>query len=193
MKQLLRLVGMPDRLIAFDELPEDLLKDLDMQNEKSMPRYWREWIGNRTRTINIKSYVDPMTRKLIECAPLVEEGPFSWVVDWEINSNKDAWSMIAAYVRQNVQEGFRLMDKLEDMAKPMAPNVSESITLEPEEIVIIPLKKVVVESNVKPSVPAPADAPKETSFKCAECGKEFQSKQGVVLHRTKKHAEKVPA
>lgn len=193
MKQLLRLVGMPDRLIAFDELPEDLLKDLDMQNEKSMPRYWREWIGNRTRTINIKSYVDPMTRKLIECAPLVEEGPFSWVVDWEINSNKDAWSMIAAYVRQNVQEGFRLMDKLEDMAKPMAPNVSESITLEPEEIVIIPLKKVVVESNVKPSVPAPADAPKENSFKCAECGKEFQSKQGVVLHRTKKHAEKVAA
>jgi len=197
MKQVLRLVGMPDKMIAFDELPEDLLKDFDMQSEKSLPRYWREWIGNRTRTIKIKPYVDPMTRQLIHCAPIEEEAPFTWVVDWEINSNKDAWSMIAAYVRQNVQEGFRLLDKLEDMAKPLAPNVSEQITLEPEDILIIPLKKAVaVEAPPADSGAAPVPPPvanKEASFKCADCGKEFASKQGVVLHRTKKHSEKVTA
>jgi len=191
MKQVLRLMGMPDKMIAFDELPADLLKDLEMQDEKAMPRYWREWIGKRTRTIEIKPYVDTMTRQLIKCAPLVEEGPFTWTVDWEINSQKDAWSAIQSYVRQNVADGFRLLDRLEDMAKPLAPSVNEQITLEPEDIVIIPLKKnTPVEDDPTATTVRVATA-EEAGFKCQDCGKEFASKQGVLLHRTKKHAEAV--
>lgn len=193
MKQVLRLMGMPDKMIAFDELPEDLLKDLEMQDEKSLPRYWREWIGNRKRVVNIKSYVDPMTRQLIKCAPLVEEGPFTWTVDWEINAQKDAWSQICSYVRQNVANDFRLLDRLEDMAKPLAPNVSEQITLEPEDIIIIPIKKQAVIAPDPTASTVRVATSEESGFKCGECGKEFSSKQGVVLHRTKKHAVKVPA
>lgn len=193
MKQVLRLIGMPDKMIGFDELPEDLLKDLDMQDEKALPRYWREWIGTRERTIHIKPYVDPMTRQLIKCAPLIESGPYVWTVDWEINAQKDAWSAICAYVRQNVKDGFRLLDRLEDMAKPLAPNVSEQITLEPEDIIIIPIKKAVVDEPDPTASTVRVATASEAGFKCEECGKEFSSKQGVVLHRTKKHAEKVTA
>lgn len=192
MKQIIRLIGMPDKMIGFDELPEDLLNDLEMQNEKALPRYWRDWLGTRKRTIKIKSYVDPMTRKLIECAPIVEEGAYTWTVDWEINSNQEAWSKIVSYVRQNVQEGFRLLDRLEDMAKPMAPNVSESITLEPEDIVIIPLKKNIPDGKKTDSA-EPISSPQAPSYNCNECGKPFESKQGLILHRTKKHPEKVSA
>ena len=192
MKQVLRLVGMPDKIIAFDELPMDLLKDLEMQNESSMYRHWKEFIGVREKVITIKSYVDPMTRQLVKCDPIIEKAPFTWVIDWELNSNKEAWSQITAYVRQNVQEGFRLFDRLEDMAKPLAPNVSEQITLEPEEVVVIPLKKVIKEVDPTESTVRVA-TPEEAGFKCQECGKEFASKQGVVLHRTKKHAEKAAA
>lgn len=193
MKQVIRLMGMPDKIIAFDELPEDLLAELEMQNEQlSMPRYWREWVGTRKRVVKIKSYVDPMTRQLIQCAPLVEEGPFTWTVDWEINSQKDAWSKIVSYVRQNVQEGFRLLDNLEEMAKPFAPNVYEQITIEPEDVVVIPLKKIEKKTATVESTAGIA-ASEEAGFKCKECGKEFASKQGVVLHRTKKHPEQVAA
>lgn len=189
MKQILRLIGMPDKMIGFDELPEDLLSDLEMQNEKSLPRYWRDWIGERERVIKIKSYVDPMTKKLIECEPIREKGSYTWTVDWEINSNQEAWSKIVSYTRQNVKEGFRLLDRLEDMAKPMSTNVSESITLEPEDILIIPLKSI--EKPKEEGISPVAEAPKEQEFKCPDCEKPFSSKQAVRLHRTKKHPEKV--
>ena len=193
MRQVFRLVGMPDKIIAFDELPADLLKDLEMQNESSMYRHWKEFIGLRERVTEIKPYVDTMTRQLIKCAPLVEKAPFTWVIDWELNSNIEAWSRISAYVRQNVQEGFRLYDKLEDMAKPLAATVSEQITLEPEDVIVIPLKKIEKPQADPTDSTVRLATPEEAGFKCQECGKEFASKQGVVLHRTKKHAEKVPA
>lgn len=188
MRQMIRLVGMPDKVIAFDELPADLLKDLDMQNEKALPRYWREYIGVRKRVIEIKSYVDPMTRQLIKCDPLIEEGPFSWVVDWENNNHREAWSRIVAYVRANVDKEFRLLDRIEDMAKPLAPNVSEQITLEPEDVIVIPLtKEADVKSNDVSSIRLATK--EEAGFKCRDCGKEFSAKRGVWMHRMKKHNE----
>ena len=183
---------MPDKIIAFDELPEDFLSELEMQNEKAMLRYWKDFIGTRKRTIQIKPYVDPMTRQLIKCEPIVEESPFTWVVDWEINSNVDAWSRICAYVRQNVQEGFRLLDKIEDMAKPLAPNVSEQITLEPEDVVIIPLKKVESKAETSGNVPAPSlVAESKGDSTCVECNREFANKHGLFIHRKKRHPEKI--
>jgi hypothetical protein len=144
MIQVLRLMGMPDKVIAFDELPQDLLNGLEMQDESKMPRHWRDFIGSREKVTKIKPYIDPMTRQLVECDPVIQKGPFTWIVDWELNSNKERWQEISSYVRRNAPRDFRLLDKIEDMAKPFASNVSSEITLEPEEVVIIPLPKDVV-------------------------------------------------
>jgi hypothetical protein len=134
-------MGMPDKVIAFDELPEDLLEGLEMLDQSKMPRHWRDFMGVREKLITIKPYVDPMTRQLVQCEPLIQKGPFAWVIDWEVNHDKERWQEISNFVRRNCPKDFRLLDSLEDMAKPLAPNPNSEITLEPEEVIVIPLPK----------------------------------------------------
>lgn len=139
--QVIRLMGMPDKVIAFDELPMDLLDGLEMQDESKMPRHWRDFFGVREKITQIKPYVDPMTRQVVQCEPIVQKGPFTWLIDWEVNHDKDRWQEISSYVRRNAPRDFRLLDKLEDMAKPFANDAHSEITLEPEAVLIIPLPK----------------------------------------------------
>ena len=42
MKQVIRIMDMPDKVIAFDELPEELLAPFEMLNCSKLPRHWRE-------------------------------------------------------------------------------------------------------------------------------------------------------
>ena len=145
--QVIRLMDMPDKVIAFDELPEDLLEGLELCNQSSLPRHWREFIGSREKTIKMAPFIDPMTRQLVKCEPLVEKAPFAYIVYIEVNHDRDKWQQISNYVRRNAPKDFRLLDKIEDMAKPLAGNVSSEITLEPEDMVVIPLPKNVAEEE----------------------------------------------
>lgn len=188
MKQVFRLMGMPDKVIAFDELPEDLVKGLELLDCSALPRYWREFIGMREQRIKIKPELDPITRQMITFPELIEKAPYAYLIDWEINKDKEIWGQIQNYVKRNAPKDFRLMEKLEDMAKPMAADAHSELSLEPEDVVVIPLNKV--EEAKDETVATTVVAPKEM-FKCPDCEKEFDSKQGVRMHKMKRHKEAV--
>ena len=55
------------------------------------------------------------------------------------NNDKEKWEKIKSFVRRAVDPSVRLMDKLEDMAAPMAPNAKDALDLEPEGVPVIPI------------------------------------------------------
>ena len=206
MLQVFRLMGMPDKVIAFDELPESLLEGLEMREQSKMPRHWRDFMGTRERTIKIKPYLDTMINKMVTAPPIVEKGPFAYLIDWELNHNKERWQEIQSYVRRNAPRDFRLLDKLEDMAKPLSSDQRNEITLEPEEVVVIPLpKEVKEEGEMQVSLAKPAaststdtaDSGKTTvvtqeALKCQECGAGFAKKRALRMHMLGKHRVRKP-
>ena len=117
MKQVFRLMGMSDKVIAFDELPEELLEGLEMQKETKMSRDWRDFIGTREHVVKIKPYLDTMLNKMVEAPPIAVTAPYTYIIDWEINSNKERWQEISNYVRRNAPKDFRLLDKLETITE----------------------------------------------------------------------------
>lgn len=191
MRQVFRLMGMPDKVIAFDELPKDLLEGLEMFDCSRLPKDWREFIGTRERHIRIAPEIDPFTRQRITFPPLVQKAPYAFLIDWEVNSNKERWQEISNYVKRNAPKDFRLMDKIEDMAKPMAADAHSELTLEPEDVVVVPLPALAVEvpsdapKIVTESAPAPAGQT------CDECGKVFEDLRGLGTHKRFKHKEEV--
>lgn len=211
MMQVFRLMGMPDKVIAFDELPPDLLTGLEMYSQAKMPRHWRDFMGNREKLVEIKPYFDPLTRQWVKCDPIVQKGPFAWVIDWEVNNDRERWQEIASFVRRNCPKDFRLLDKLEDMAKPLAQNVSSEITLEPEDVVIIPILKdiqrdeepmtvrvaSVPQEPVTVSLAAPATTAEVSKVsekpECEVCGKKFKDGRGIRFHMKTHEKAKVAA
>lgn len=188
--QLFRLMGMPDKMIAFNELPDYLLEGLEMVDESRLPRHWRDFIGKRKKSIRIAPDRDPITGQMRTYQPLVMEAPYSYSIDWEINANKDRWSEIQAYVRQhapvawkqtmtNGETNVKLTDKLEDLAVPMASDAHSELNLEPEDVPVVPLEKVAQETQT-------ATVTLET-FKCDQCNKEFDKKQALSMHKTRVH------
>ena len=118
-KQVFRLVkgGRVDRKLAFDKLPESLLAGIDKGSISGLPRHWKRELGVNSYEKNVR--------------------PF-YVLDY-IFTNKDKvkWSEIVSYVRRNAPKEQRLLDNLEDMAVPMAPDSYSQMTLEPEDIPVI--------------------------------------------------------
>lgn len=111
--QVFRLVqaGVVDKVIAFDELPKDLIQGINQREPSGLPRHWKEF------------------------------APFFFILDYVgTNNDKERWAKISSYVRRTVDTSFRILDRLEDMAKPMAPNSKDALDLEPEDVVVIPLQ-----------------------------------------------------
>lgn len=192
--QVLRLMNMPDRVIAFDELPERLLSGLEMCRADGFPRHWKEWVGKKEKITAIPPEKDLLTGAVRRFDPIVEQDYFFYLVDWTIQSNEEKWAEICDYVRQNVNKEFRLMDKIEDMAKPLAGNKSDGVTLEPEEVVIIPLPK----ENEAPKEIKKPSANESVTVKCdaKDCTFEAQgayAKNSLRMHKLKKHTAPVAA
>lgn len=123
--QVFRLVsgGRPDRIIAFDSLPAEYVRTLRMNPPSGLPRHWARWLEE-------KESVDRDGR------------PGFYICDYILtNNDKEAWQNIVNYARRVVDTNFRLMDKIEDMAVPMAKDSRAEVTLEPEEVPIIPIPK----------------------------------------------------
>lgn len=177
--QVFRLMGMPDKVIAFDELPEDLVKGFELIKAEAFPKYWKNWMGSKTIVTKIPSVVNPVTGQRQVFEDFKETDSYFYLVDWTVKPVVEKWKRIEEYVRQKVSSEFRLTDKLEAMAKPLANNKVDGITLEPDDVVIIPLpKEVFVAKEVQ-----------KPMYKCEEtgCDREFDHKNGLRLHVIKKH------
>jgi hypothetical protein len=120
--------------------------------------------------------------------PLVEKGPFAFLIDKELNHDKERWQEIESYVRRNAPKDFRLLDKLADMAKPLAKDVHSELDLEPEDMLIIPLPKV--EAAKEPEAATVEVAPK-ANYTCPKCNKEFKNEQGLFIHQSRMHKKEL--
>lgn len=214
MRQVFRLMDMPDKVIAFDELPADMLQGLEMCDCSKMPKAWKDYIGYREKVTLIPPDRDPLTGTVRTYTPIVQKGPYAYLIDREINHDKERWSEIESYVRRNAPRDFRLMDRISDMALPMARDAHSELTLEPEDVKVIPLSSSVVEEPQQATVavapvlqavadPAPAVVSEPTQpftitpakaavvpmTECPACQKVFSSRQALRMHVMKKHSE----
>lgn len=188
-RQVFRIMDLPDRIVGFDGLPDNLLDGFELCRAEGFPRHWREWMGKIKKKIKIQPEKDPLTGQVRYYDPIDDEDCFFYLVDPSSNPSQEKWKQVISYVKQNVQEGFRLMDNIEEMAKPLAPNKSDGVSLEPEDVVIIPLIKplIKIETISEPKV----SNPKEIHVvKCDQCDVEFEgayAKNAVRMHARKKH------
>ena len=199
MKQCFRLMGMPDKVLAFDELPDHLLAGLDMTKADGFPRHWKEWLGKSKRTMRIPPERNPLTGEVRTYKPIEEEDYFFYLIDWNIRSQEDRWKEITAYVKANAPSDMRISEKLEDMAVPLAKDKMEAVSLEPEQTPVIPLNKSVVVSDTPKETKGPETSVKNNILKCEEkgCTSEFDKPRGLRMHNMKKHpkpiSEPIPA
>lgn len=189
--QVFRLMNMPDRVIAFDELPERLLSRFDMCNADGFPRHWKEWLGKKKRITQIPPEKDFLTGQVRRFEPIVEENHFFYVVDYTVNPMVEKWKELCDYVRQHVSKETRLMENIDDMAVPLAANKSDGVTLEPEDVPVIPIPPE-AESLIVPVVIA-AKKEELPSLKCTEdgCTSVFEKASQLRMHKLGKHRSKV--
>jgi hypothetical protein len=147
--QVVKLVngGFVDRLIVFDELPERLLQGIKTREVAGLPRSWAKWmieIGSLRPVFKTETFVDAARNYTFKYTPIGKEPCFFVLEYQDINSDKDAWHLISEYVRMNVGSEIRLREKLEDMAIQMAPTPKDALSIEPEDIPVIPLPREIV-------------------------------------------------
>jgi hypothetical protein len=131
--QVFKLVkpGYVDRLIAFNELPETMMRGIRRGTIAGWPRHWRDFMG--------VPQGDQVTM------------PF-YILDYiTINADKEKWQEIVSYVKRNVDPSVRLLDKMEAMAVAAAQDSYSDLSIEPEDLPIIPLpeKSAPVEEEVQ--------------------------------------------
>lgn len=120
--QVFRLVdpGVVDRCIVFKSLPKRLLPGIRRGPIEGFPRHWYDFMGVS------KTDKDPR--------------PFYFLEYKMLNADKERWQEISNYVRSATDKKVRLLDKIEDMAIPLAPDSYSQLTLEPEDIPVIPIE-----------------------------------------------------
>ena len=110
--QTVRLIktGFPDKYIAFDELPERMLKNVTTMPLTGFPRAWKE-------SADSHYYLDYIMN----------------------NKDKEKWQEICSFCMRAVDPSFRLMDKIESMAIPAAKDCHTEIEIQPEDVPVIPI------------------------------------------------------
>ena len=146
--QVIRLVtpGQVDRVMAFDSLPEDLIAKTHPMAPTGFPRHWKKWledVGSK-RMIKKWNYMKKVEYEI--------EEPCFYMLDYiMMNNDRETWQEIVSYVRRVCDPSIRLLDKFEDMAKPLAKDSYSELSLDTEEVPTILLGKkpeeVVVESE----------------------------------------------
>lgn len=193
--QVFKLVvgGAPDKIIAFDELPERLLKGIDMREPSGFPRAWKTFLGHKTKVMKGATY--KRVGIADQVVPDMEiKGPFFYVIDTLSNLDSERWQEITSFVKRVVPPEIRLLEKIEDMALPLAVDSRSEMTLEPEHleergaIVPIPLEyqEKTVDKAGQPIAP-PVNEIVDAMLKCAECDKKFTGKQALNMHVMRVH------
>lgn len=167
MRQVFKLMDMPDRVIAFDSLPEELLAGIELVDCSKLNKEWREFVGYREKKTIIRPEMDPITKQYNKAEPLIEKKPFAYLIDRELNADKDRWAEILTYVRRHAPMSWtqsnghpqRLMDDIEKMAKPIARDVHSDPDLEVEDVIVIPLNGLAVPKEPEAAAVTTAPAP----------------------------------
>ncbi len=145
--QVFRLVngGAVDKIIAFDELPKRLVFGIKTKPMDGFPRFWHRWLieNKSTQTVSLINKETGIKED--------HEQPCTYLLEYKVvNADIEKWQEITNYVRKAVDLSVRLMDKIEDMAKPFAKDSASELALEPEEVPIIPIP-----SEIKVSIELP--------------------------------------
>jgi hypothetical protein len=199
--QCFRIMDMPDRVIAFDELPARLLQGFELCRADGFPRHWKEWLGKIDKVTNIPPEKDPLTGQIRRFEPIIEKDSFFYLVDWTLNPVVEKWKEVCDFVRQHVDKDIRLTEKIDDMAKPLAANKSDGVTLEPEDVPVIPIPIQYQEKGkglILNTVSSPQPKVDSSTLKCdAEgCSYEAQgayAKNSLRMHKMKRHPAKATA
>lgn len=194
--EVFRFMGMPDKVLAFDSLPENLLKGFELCRADGFPRHWKEWLGKKKKITKVSPEKDLLTGNVRYYDPIVEEDSYFYLVDWNLNQNDEQWKEVCNYVKKMAPKDFRLTDDLTELAKPLANNKTDGVSLEPEDVIVIPLVKESQTLTELPSkVPALKDS-KESILACSECNRAFEGpygKNALRMHMMKHKKEKVVA
>jgi len=187
--QVFRMMDLPDKVIAFDSLPERFLKGFELCRADGFPRHWKEWMGKIDFDIKIPPEKDFLTGQVRYFEPIKERDSFFYLVDPNINQSNDNWKEICEFVKRVVPPEVKLREKIEDMMLPLAQNKTDSVTLEPEEVVVIPIPIEFQEKGEKKII---EEKPKGDWLKCSEpgCSAEFEGsyrKNALRMHVNKKH------
>lgn len=129
--QVFKLVknGEPDRVIAFDELPESMIRTVRRGPIAGWPRHWREFMGVKRDD----QYAMPF-----------------YILDYiTMNADKEKWQEITSYVKRNIDPSVRLLDKVEAMAVRVAPDSYSDLTVEPEDVPVLKLPKAAAEPEAE--------------------------------------------
>ena len=142
--QAFRLVngGYVDRVIIFDSLPERLLSGIKTRALSGLPRSWSRWLSSigSVRDVMKTETTQHLDRSYtFKYTPIGKEPCFFVLEYTDINSDKESWRAICEHLRLTVGPETRLKEKVEDMAIPMAPDSKAPLTLEPEDIPVIPV------------------------------------------------------
>lgn len=187
--QVFRLMDRPDRVIAFDSIPDALLEGFEMVPAGGFPRHWKEWMGKREKKIKIPPERDQITGQVRTYTPIIETDHFFYVVDGMIQPIVEKWKALCDYVAENKEDGMVLKENLADMALPLAPDQLSPLSLEPEDVPVIKLKKAAAKEETSVRV----DTEKAQQIvKCDAEGCNFEAtgpyaKNSVRMHKTKKH------
>jgi len=148
--QVIRLVtpGRVDSLIAFDALPKRFLVGVKKRDE-SGTLMLREWLKQQGCVeTRVSQVVDPETGDKVK---VEYRYPFTYTLEYAtVNADKEKWLDIVSYVRRAVDPSFRLLDKIELMARQAAVDSYQEFSLEPADIPVIPVPSEIV----KPSISA---------------------------------------
>lgn len=145
--------GRVDRMIAFDSLPKRLLTGIKKKDLDGYPRYWKAWLKDNNSVHKVKRW-NPELEKFDE----VHE-TFTFMLDYkQINEDREKWQAITNYIRKAVDLSVRLMDKIEDMAIPVAKDAVSELSIEPEMVPIIPVPLEAGEREPAPKIIKPSEA-----------------------------------
>lgn len=149
MSQCFKLVngGFVDKVIVFDSLPERLCKTVKTRGPEGFPRSWAKWLGEIGSTRDVfetTTTMDPGRNYTFHKKTIGKE-PCFYVLDYtDTNADKEAWKDICDYVRANVGPEVRLKEKISDMALQLAADPYKALSVEAEDVPIIPVPSEVV-------------------------------------------------
>ncbi len=152
--QVLRLVdpGYVDRMIAFDTLPASLFRGVRMKDLEGYPRHWKNWLKDHNAIRVVKRWNEDLGK------PVEVEETFTYILDYKfINDDKQKWQEITNYIRKAVDLKIRLLDKIEDMAVPVAKDAHSELGIEPENVPIIPIPLSATRQEAPPEIVKPGE------------------------------------
>lgn len=126
--------GQVDRMIAFDSLPENLTAGIKTKPFDGFPSFWKKW-ALENNSLRMVPFSNPKTGERTS----VKE-PCAFILDYKlVNDDKQRWQEIVNYVKKAVDLSVRLMDKIEDMAVPLAKDCYSELSIEPDQVPVIPI------------------------------------------------------